>query len=876
MIAIIIDSIIRLTSVIGKYQNNAKNTANSASEFALSMNSANSTYNTQKETLETLTQKYKDLRQQLIAAKGSEEETYLVKSQLLDLQKQLNQIYDDEYKNVNLVTDAYKNQTSLLEIRNKQQAQNYLNENAEMIDTASQKMTTEYNYELGNFNYGLADANIGNDLHNQIKQLAKNNGIEWDDKKGFVFKGNAENASESISQFMSDVRELQNSQKNLPGYFADNFKSFYFSMSKQLGYANAIIDGYKETYENAQIAQIKSDTSLSIGYDKATSAVEAYNEAVLKSNDPYNDENVANAWHNLQTIKQGIQENKVEWGAYSNIMEDVFSAANDNVYSFYQALQNDNSISGLAKNLKGLSDVELQAMYDDGDNGDVFDKLLSKAEAYGIEVQDLIDLLIRLGYVQGNMTDSTTDNSANYTSFRQAWDSIDTTENEDLNGMKENLLTLAGTGRLTQDTFSETEGSSTFLSMLGIEPSDKEKIETLILQINQLKSSSEQLSSMKNGISGLSDNLSYREQNPGEAISSDVLAGMDSGLKDQTEEWKEYQSVLGDANSSMEEVREATNKLASAYVNSNNFLANLTEANKDYYISQLDAMGVENAESIVQDELCRKYDLTRLMAMATNYAENDLKHTKHGITDATISQINLLLQEQGATDGVRNAILTAVEAMRIFAASDLGVSEKITAMESLIATTCGLDAAISFANQTGGYDDRGFKLNTIGDEAVNIAQNIILNSRKINLTPPRTPQNSPTGNTNKSADKQPEKKEFKESFNWLERFIKRLQGSFDKWLAQAETALTSGFLDIYYRKAASFAQSQLSTYDNAYNKYMEKANAVGLDEGYAGKVRNGALDIDTIEDEGLAKKNKGIPGLVRQGAGCHELLPGGR
>lgn len=61
MIAIIIDSIIRLTSVIGKYQNNAKNTANSASEFALSMNSANSTYNTQKETLETLTQKYKDV-----------------------------------------------------------------------------------------------------------------------------------------------------------------------------------------------------------------------------------------------------------------------------------------------------------------------------------------------------------------------------------------------------------------------------------------------------------------------------------------------------------------------------------------------------------------------------------------------------------------------------------------------------------------------------------------------------------------------------------------------------------------------------------------------------------------------------------------------
>ncbi len=440
--------------------------------------------------------------------------------------------------------------------------------------------------------------------------------------------------------------------------------------------------------------------------------------------------------------------------------------------------------------------------------------------------------------------------------FRQAWNSLDTTENESLNSMKGNLLTLAGTGQLTSDTFNETEGSSTFLSMLGIEPDDNEKIEALILQINELKSSSEQLSSMKNGISDLSDNLSYREENPGEAISSDVLAGMDSGLKEQTAEWEQYQSVLGNAGSSMDEVREATNKLASAYINSNNFLANLTEANKDYYVSQLEAMDVENAEAFVQDELCRKYDQARLMEEAENIAENDLLNTKYGITDATFNQIDLLLQEQGATDGVRNSILAAIEAMRIFKSSDLGVSEKITAMESLIATTCGLDAAIDFANKTGGYDDKGNKLNTVGDEALEIAQDIILKTRNMSFGSPHTPKTPTTGGSTKSPDKQPEKKEFKESFNWLERFIKRLKSSFDKWLAQAETALTNGFLNIYYQKAASLAKSQLSTYSSAYNKDMEKANAIGLDEKYAEKVRNGALDIDTIEDEGLAKKIK--------------------
>lgn len=401
-IATLTGSVIGLTYVIGKFQDTAKNAAKTASEFSSSMSSANSTYNQESDSLNDLTEKYEDLREQLISAKGDEEKTYDIKSQLLELQEQLNDIYGDECDKVNLVTDAYKDQTAELKKNAKQKADNYLNTHVDEINEATKKMTTDYEYELGNFNYGLQDASVGNELHEQIKKLAEKSGIEWDDNKGFVFKGTAEEASKAIDQFMTDVRELRDSEDGLSDGIINNLKAFDSSMSDQLEVANEIIDGYQETYETAQMAQIASDKDLSQGYNEAVSAVEAYNDAVSKSDNPYDDENVKKAWDNLQTVKSGIQSNEDEWGQYSNIMNKVFSSASDDVYSFYQAIQNDDSIKSLTNDLQGLTDIDLQSMAND-DTEDSFDKLCKAAKKYGLEVQDVIDLLIQLGIVQGKV-----------------------------------------------------------------------------------------------------------------------------------------------------------------------------------------------------------------------------------------------------------------------------------------------------------------------------------------------------------------------------------------------------------------------------------------------------------------------------------------
>ena len=47
---------------------------------------------------------------------------------------------------------------------------------------------------------------------------------------------------------------------------------------------------------------------------------------------------------------------------------------------------------------------------------------------------------------------------------------------------------------------------------------------------------------------------------------------------------------------------------------------------------------------------------------------------------------------------------------------------------------------------------------------------------------------------------------------------------------------------------------EISIQQQAYDRYMQQANSVGLSEDYAQKVRDGLIDIEEITDEDLKDK----------------------
>lgn len=374
----------------------------SIEEAVSSANEAATTYKEQSSSINEMVSKYQDLRQQLIAAKGNEEETYSIKQKLLELQTELNEKFGDEYGKLNLLTDAYKDQTDAIKAYNKESAQTFLNENRKGIKESNKQMEKDNTYYLGSMN-GLINASELKYL-DKIKEIASDNSINFTDT-GFEFIGNANEASDSINSFMNQIKELQNQAGNTSSTLTSIFDGILDNSGEALSDANSIIEEYSNLYEQAKLAEIASDDKLSSGYSDLINAVTEYNDAITNSKNPYEDKDVQKAYTNLQAVKQGIDANEKAWGKYSDVVQKAYDQADTSAYSFYASIKNNtDGIGDLSNELNRFSDIDLQSMFDDGDNGDSFDKLCDKAKKYGLEVQDVIDLLIKLGVVQGKIS----------------------------------------------------------------------------------------------------------------------------------------------------------------------------------------------------------------------------------------------------------------------------------------------------------------------------------------------------------------------------------------------------------------------------------------------------------------------------------------
>lgn len=627
-----------------KYKQSIEEAVSSASE-------ASDTYKNQSQTIEEMVSKYQNLQKQLLDAKGDEKKTASVKEQLLELQQQLNEQFGDEYGKLNLVTDAYKDQTNAIKAYNKEAANTLLNDNRKGIEEATKQMTENKTYSLGTMN-GLLDADEL-PIREKIKKLAEDNNIDFS-HNGFEFTGNAEEAQKAINVFMNSLKELQKQSGNTSDTMSGIFDGLLDSSGEALSKANNITSKYKEIYQQAQLAEIATDDKLSSEYDTMTEAVEKYNNAISNSKNPYDDQNVESAYENLQKIKQKISDNS-EWKKYKDIIDQTFDDADTKSYSFYIALKNNkNGVNDLANQLKGLSVTDVKSMIDDGNNGDAFDKINEKASKFGLPAEDVISILQQLGIIIENVESKTDTATTALVSFDEAWINLKNTDDSDLKGVADDLLDLANAGQLTENSIEKLAGGQKLMSDTGL------SAEELARKINSLVNASTQLSSMSAQISKMSDMLADKKN--GTVASASDLAGFDVSVRG-LESWDKFEEVMGSSESSMDQCQKAANALATEWVNSENFLANLTDANKQYYITQLDQMGVENASAAVEQALANKRAeeaaQTEYNTTATEYntkAKTENEKVTTDLTDATPKEVAEILAEASASKAAKKSI----------------------------------------------------------------------------------------------------------------------------------------------------------------------------------------------------------------------------
>lgn len=118
-----------------------------------------------------------------------------------------------------------------------------------------------------------------------------------------------------------------------------------------------------------------------------------------------------------------------------------------------------------------------------------------------------------------------------------------------------------------------------------------------------------------------------------------------------------------------------------------------------------------------------------------------------------------------------------------------------------------------------------------------------------------------------------EAKEFEETLDWIEVLIDRVERA----IKRLDTVASSSFRSWSERTSALNDQiaetsREIGIQQQAYDRYMSQANSIGLDAGWAQKVRDGAIDISTIKDEDLANKIKEYQTWFEKAEDCKDVI----
>lgn len=434
--------------------------------------------------------------------------------------------------------------------------------------------------------------------------------------------------------------------------------------------------------------------------------------------------------------------------------------------------------------------------------------------------------------------------------FEQAWKDIGKTGDKEADKKtmeaKEKLLELAKAGKLTEQAFNNSSISENFLKKTGL--SAKEATQN----INKLVSSVDQLASMKTGISSISNILGEKKENisskktQNKKIGADTLAGMPEDVKAQTREYEKFVEVLGDSTSKMDKCKEVANKLATAYVTSGNFLANLTDENKDYYKSVLDEMGVENASEIVDDNIIAKHQVQKYETKALSAATKDMGKKTSNATNKFIKHA-----EMSNLAKVELADLAAKE--RIFANQDLSTSNKVSELNKLALAYFGVSDAIQISSAMGS-DSRYWNSPEDYEKAVlkqwnkTVKKHTKLFNTKIEIDENGSKNENGKGKKNKS-DKS------KQQFDWINRALDRLSSKLDLIKAKYENLFNNKKI----KDSDTLLKHQNKNLDDQYKilkkiaKYQGKAQ-----KKYTKKAKKVRISKDKKENTSLKK-------AVRQG-----------
>ena len=432
-----------------------------------------------------------------------------------------------------------------------------------------------------------------------------------------------------------------------------------------------------------------------------------------------------------------------------------------------------------------------------------------------------------------------TNNEVTTISFKEAFNAADFSES------KEKLLELAKAGQLTEKTFSKVSGTNTFLKQIGMEADED------IEKINNLRgvTSADQLGSLEKEISSIRD--AYTEFKEKGATKPETLAGMSDELK-SLKGFEDFSEVMGNSASTTAECRQAMNDLATELVSSENYLAKLDNTNKDYYISMLTSLGIQNAEEVVTKQLAENYKILSIQKEWAKYRSDDL-------SEATFAEVQNFAKERQYSDDVSQALYRLALQKQTVNGTVISFDGDL---ENLASYVEALDvSATAIRNLKSEYEATGQVNQNVLSAAkyqVKEALNKQKKPTKVSVNPAPV---EPTKTSSNSSSKTPstktntEKEESVEYVDFIEKRLNKLTTAADKAKEKIEKLLSFGKKKTQTQKAieanikAINAEYKAAKKYNAYaDKIAKKENATKKKTTTTTTSSNSAYGSDVVDE----------------------------
>lgn len=213
---------------------------------------------------------------------------------------------------------------------------------------------------------------------------------------------------------------------------------------------------------------------------------------------------------------------------------------------------------------------------------------------------------------------------------------LDIFNSSEFNESKQKLLDLAASGELTSDTISSTEDYKKLIDKTGMSAGE------VVRQIEKLVTATKKLNSTSTGLSGINEIYKQVTDKDKGFADIDKIEGLDDKFK-QLDYYEEFSRIVGDGKHTVEEQKQAINKLVSEYLEYTDALDNVNEKNKELYINQLENMGISNARTLVSKQL------------AVNYV-NETKALK-GLIETNKAEYIAKLKAQNISDDIAEALV---------------------------------------------------------------------------------------------------------------------------------------------------------------------------------------------------------------------------